>query len=96
MVDNAPTHNFMKEEVIVELGLKLELAKKSFKVVNLEVEKVVGLANGVTVNLGKWNGIVSFTVIPLDDLEMVLGKEFMRTPKEGSTPNIKNLVMFLR
>lgn len=48
MVDSRATHNFMKKQIAKEFGLKLEVGMHTFKAVNSQVEKVVGMANGVT------------------------------------------------
>jgi hypothetical protein len=76
MVDSGVTHNFMKEDVVRELGLQLELAQTSFKAVNLRVEKVIGMTNEVTLKLGYWSGTTSFTIVPMDILRLFLGKRF--------------------
>jgi hypothetical protein len=43
LVDSGATRNFVKEEVIIMLGLKIEPTQSSFKAVNSEVERVVGM-----------------------------------------------------
>lgn len=45
------------------------------------MKRVVGITNGVTLKLGDWSGIVSFTLMPMDDFEVVLGKESLRKKK---------------
>ena len=67
MLDSGATQNFMKESVARELGLQLEPVQTSFKAVNSEVEKVIGIVNGVTLKLGEWSGAVDFTIVPMDD-----------------------------
>lgn len=57
MVNSGATCNFMKDEVVKELGLKLEISLNSFKAINSKVEKVVGMANGVTLKLGVWESL---------------------------------------
>jgi len=42
LVDSGASHNFMREEVAKELGLKLEPGERMFKSVNIDVEKVIG------------------------------------------------------
>jgi hypothetical protein len=73
MVDSGETHNFMKEEVAKELGLQLEPSHASFKAVNVCIEKVIDTTNEVYLNLGDWSGTTSFTIVPIDDFEFVLG-----------------------
>ena len=63
MVDKGVNQNFMKEEVVIQPRLKLQIAHSSFKVINLEVENVVDVVIGVILNLGIWNGPISFMVV---------------------------------
>ena len=53
LVDSSTTHNFIKREVAKQFGLKIEPKTNSFKAVNSEVEKVVGLAQRVPLKLGE-------------------------------------------
>jgi hypothetical protein len=43
---------------------------------------------------GGWSGKVSFTIVPLDDFEVVLGEEFMWKERESLIPHLENLVIF--
>ena len=75
-------------EVVKHLKLQIDLGMNLFKVVNLEVEKVVGLAHQFPLTLGKWIILVDFIVIPLDDFDIILGQEFMKKEKEASMPHL--------
>ena len=69
------THNYVKEEVAKQLNFKLHVERgvNSFKEVNSEVERVVGLDNQVPLNLEDWTSVGDFMVIPLYDFDVVLG-----------------------
>jgi hypothetical protein len=45
-------------------------------------------------NIGEWTGKASFTIVLLDDYEVVLGQEFMRTKKKVPIPHAENLAIF--
>ena len=55
-------------------------------IVNSELEKVVCMANGVTLKLVEWSGAISFMIVPMDDLKVVLGKEYTRMEKVVPIP----------
>jgi hypothetical protein len=76
LVGSGATHNFIKEVVTGRLKLHLEPGHTSFKVVDLEVEKVVGVPNRVPLRLGDWSGDPMFLVVPMDDFEVALGQDF--------------------
>ena len=58
------------------------------------MERVVGVAKDIPLNLGDWCRKTSFTVVPMDDFEVVLGKEFTRKEKETLIPHMNNLAIF--
>jgi hypothetical protein len=59
------------------------------------MEEVFGMSNGVTLKLHDLSGKVSFTIFPMDDFEVVLGKEFMRKVKETPMPHLNNFFISL-
>ena len=86
LVDSGATHNFVKEEAAKNFNLKVELRKNMFKVVNLEMERVEGVARQVSLKLGEWVGMTNFTIIPLDDFDVVLGQEFLKQRRQLLCP----------
>ena len=44
-----------------------------FKAINSKVERVIVLARQVPLKIGEWTCVVNFTVVPLDDFDVVLG-----------------------
>ena len=73
LIDSGATHNFVNEEVAKRLGLQVEHKENMFKAVNSSVERVVGVAQKVSLSIGEWAGVSDFTVVPLDDFEVVIG-----------------------
>ena len=53
----------------------------TFKTFNEGVERVVGVAKDISLKLCEWCGKTNFTVVLMDDFEVVLGQEFMRKEK---------------
>jgi hypothetical protein len=52
MVDSGVTHNFLREDMVQNLGLQPEPMHTIFKIVNASVEGVIGVAKDVSLNLG--------------------------------------------
>jgi hypothetical protein len=77
VVDSGVTCNFMKEEVAKELGLQFEPVMTSFKAMNSRMEKVIGTTKEISLKLGNWSGTISFTIVPVDGFDIVLGQEFL-------------------
>jgi hypothetical protein len=55
------------------LGFNLNQHKKTFKIVNAGVERVVGVAKDILLKLGDWYGRRIFTIVPMDNFEVVFG-----------------------
>ena len=78
MVDMGTTHNFMAIDKAVRLGVKWSKKDGWMKTVNTKAQPVHGISQGVGIKLVSWSGLVTFSVIPMDDFKVVLGMEFMR------------------
>ena len=53
---------------------------------------MIVLARQVPLKIGEWTCVVNFTVVPLDDFDVVLGQEFMKKEKETPMLDLENLV----
>ena len=62
----------MKEDAVREPRLQLKLEHTSFKAMDLEVEKVIITTTGFKLKLCEWNRINIFTIVPMDDFQVVL------------------------
>ncbi|GMQ12089.1 hypothetical protein CsSME_00054546 [Camellia sinensis var. sinensis] len=78
MVDTGASHNFIKDEEAKRLGLKVDKGQGWLKTVNAEAKPLNGIARGVELHLGTWQGKVDFSVAQMDDFNIVLGMEFLR------------------
>jgi hypothetical protein len=94
MVDSGATHNFLREDMVQRLGLQPEPTQTTFKTINAGVERVIGVAKDISLKLGDWCRRTSFTIVPMDNFEVVLGQEFMRKEKETPIPHMNSLAIF--
>ncbi|XP_070022944.1 uncharacterized protein [Nicotiana sylvestris] len=78
MVDTGATHNFMTKAAAKRLELKLAPTNSRVKTVNAKIQNARGVANGVGVKLGAWEGMTNFTVTAMDIFDIILGQEFFR------------------
>jgi len=58
--------------------LHLEETKKTSKTINASVERVIGVGKGISLKVGEWCEMTSFTIVLMDYFEVVLGQELMR------------------
>ena len=73
MVDSGVNHNFIREDVVQDIGLQLETMKTTFKYANLGVEKDIFTTKEIMLKLGDCSGSATFTIVPMDDFEAFLG-----------------------
>lgn len=68
----------MIEAATKRLELKLAPTNSLVKTVNADPQNTRDVANGVSVKLGRWEGMTNFTTITMDIFDIVLGKEFFK------------------
>ncbi|KAF2384010.1 hypothetical protein BSN84_16910, partial [Acinetobacter baylyi] len=53
---------------------------------NSTAKPIDGVARGVELHIATWKGVANFSVIPMDDYDVVLGMEFMDEVKAFPIP----------
>ncbi|KAL4020675.1 hypothetical protein IC575_019456 [Cucumis melo] len=76
MFDTGVSHNFMDVQEAKRLGLKFKEETGIVKVVNAKEQAIHGVAKGVLVKIGDWQKRLDFSVLPMDDFNIVLGLGF--------------------
>ena len=94
MLDTGATYNFVDENMIQQLGLKLSKCPSKIKAVNSKTKHVSGIAFGVNFKVGEWVGNVNFLIIKLDDFDIILGDEFFVAAKAALLPFIGVIFIF--
>ncbi|CAL9000247.1 unnamed protein product, partial [Prunus brigantina] len=59
------------------LGCRVSKEAGSMKTVNSTAKPIDGVARGVELHIAAWKGVANFSVISMDDYDVVLGMEFM-------------------
>ena len=70
LVNTSATHNFVPEDEAKRLELQASKKGGWLKAVNSAAKPSHGVARGVTMNIGSWEGSVNFTVAPMDDFKI--------------------------
>jgi hypothetical protein len=66
MVDSGATHNFLREYMVKRLGFHPKPTQTTFKMINVGVERVVGVDKDISLMLGDWCRKTSFTIVPME------------------------------
>jgi hypothetical protein len=66
------SHNFLKTKVAKEPRLRFSPCRDALKVVNSKEKAKTSVASSIHIRLDKWKGWDNFTVMAMDDFEMIL------------------------
>lgn len=94
MVDTGATHNFVSEAKFKSLGLVFGPSSSVLKTVNAKPTNVKGVTRNVQLNLGAWQGNVSFFVASLDVFDLVLGLDYWDAVKAFICPFLNQIYIY--
>ena len=89
LVDTSATHNFVSEDETKRLELQASKEGGWLKAVNLAAKPSHRVAREVTMHIGSREGMVDFTVAPMDDFKMILGMDFLQKVKAMPLPFLR-------
>ncbi|KAL3534028.1 hypothetical protein ACH5RR_007549 [Cinchona calisaya] len=92
MVDAGATHSFETGCEVRRLKLELKEHEYRIKAVNSETQPMLGVAS-VELTLEQWCGKCNLMAVPLDDFNLILGKEFMATIKIFPIPHLDGVMI---
>ena len=93
MIDTGSTHNFVSEDEARRLKLQTSKEAGWLKAVNSVAKPSQGVARGVTMKIGQWEGKIDFTVAPMDDFKVVIGMDFLRQVKAVPIPFLRSMAI---
>eukprot|EP00253_Pinus_taeda_P008914 PITA_08914 len=85
LMDTRATHHFMMTRLARAVGLSILPSNMEVKVVNSKA-KVTGLAHEVPVQIGDWTGQLDFTVMEMNEFDVILGQDFLKGNKAIVVP----------
>uniref|UniRef100_M1BYQ0 Peptidase A2 domain-containing protein n=1 Tax=Solanum tuberosum TaxID=4113 RepID=M1BYQ0_SOLTU len=78
MVDTGAEANIITKTEATRLGLSYSPSNAQLKTVNAPPTPVCGVAHGVSITLGKWQGKTNFIVALLDLFDIIHRQEFFQ------------------
>ena len=94
MVDSGASHNFVGEDTARRIALKFVSVKAQMKKINSPLDNVLDVAEKVDTTLGECTVKVEFTILRIDDYEVVLGMEFMKQFDAMIVPHLRKLYIY--
>ncbi|XP_068655754.1 uncharacterized protein [Aristolochia californica] len=88
VVDTGATHNFLSEEEARRLNIRGEKDGSKMKAINSALREVQGNSKNVPVEIGKWVGFLNFTIVVVDDFNVILGMELFAVCKAFVMPHV--------
>ncbi|KAL4385674.1 hypothetical protein GQ457_15G013580 [Hibiscus cannabinus] len=92
LIDTGATDTFICPEVAERCNLKLTRGVGRVKAVNSGAVVIWGNTKDMKTKIGSWEGKVSYTVLPMDDFDIVLGLDFMIANQAIPIPAVGCLV----
>ncbi|KAL3510298.1 hypothetical protein ACH5RR_029699 [Cinchona calisaya] len=92
MVDTGAIHSFVTGCEVRQLKLELKEHRYRIKAINSKAQPVLGVAS-VELTLGQWIGKCNLMAVPLDDVNLILRKEFMATNKIFPIPHLDGMMI---
>nr|GEU73013.1 zinc finger, CCHC-type [Tanacetum cinerariifolium] len=77
LVDSGATHNFVADDEAKRLGINATKRSGTIKAVNSLDKAIHGVAKDVLAKIEEWDGMIDLSVVPMDDIKVVLGLEFL-------------------
>ncbi|XP_049358818.1 protein DNA-DAMAGE INDUCIBLE 1-like [Solanum verrucosum] len=93
LVDTGAEVNLMTKKAATRLGLSDSSSNAQLRTVNAPPTPVNGVAHGVSITLGEWQGKANFTVAPLDLFDIILGQEFFQQCHAVIDPYLQRLLV---
>ncbi|XP_015158946.1 uncharacterized protein [Solanum tuberosum] len=93
LVDTGAEVNLMTKKAATRLGLSYSPSSAQLRTVNAPPTPVNGVAHGVSITLGEWQGKTNFTVAPVDLFDIILGQEFFQQCHAAIDPHLQRLLV---
>lgn len=93
MVDSGATHNYISACRAKKLGLKIEPTTNQFKAVTAPAQQVSGEIHKEVIRVGSWQGVLDLIAIGMNEFDLILGQEFLRSASAAVVPHLSCLLI---
>ena len=93
MVDTGAEVNVMTKTAAKRLGLRYTSSNAQIKSVNASPTPIVGVAHGVNIMVGDWQGKTMFIVAPINMFDVILGQKFFQRCHKVIEPHLQKLTI---
>ena len=93
LVDTGAEVNIMTKTAATRLGLRYSPSNAQIRTVNAPLTPVVGVAHGVNITIGDWQGKTKFIIAPIDLFDIILGKKFFQQCHAVIDPLLQQLTI---
>ena len=76
LVDTGAEVNFMTKTEATRLGLRYTSSNAQIRTVKASPTPIVGVAHGMNITVGDWQGKTKFIVAPINMFDVILGQKF--------------------
>lgn len=93
MLDTGATHNFISTNEAKRLGLTIANGEGIIKAVNSPPTAIAGIAKSVSTTIGTWSSKLDYSIVAMDDFDMVLGIDFFDQTNAIPMPATRTLII---
>lgn len=93
MMDTGASYDFIAKRMIKSLGLTVSEHSSRIKAVYSQAQSVLDMANAVDIRIGAWAEKLNLTVVPLDDLDLIIENDWFVDAKVVLMPHLGGLTI---
>ncbi|XP_010327572.1 protein DNA-DAMAGE INDUCIBLE 1-like [Solanum lycopersicum] len=93
LVDTGAEVNVMTKTAAKRLGLQYTASNAQIRTVNASPTPIVGVAHGVNIMVGDWQGKTKFIVAPINMFDVILGQKFFQQRHAVIDPHLEKLTI---
>ena len=93
LVDTGADVNVMTKTAAKRLGLRYTKSNAQIRTVNASVTPIVGVAHGVNIMVGDWQGKTKFIIAPINMFDVILGQKFFQQCHAVIDPHLQKLTI---
>ena len=93
LVDTGAEVNVMTKTAEMRLGLRYTASNAQIRTINASPTPIIGVAHGVNITVGDWQGKTKFIVAPINLFDVILGQKFFQQCHAVIDPHLQKLTI---